>query len=349
VGAIRSAARAGATRRAVCVSSPLAPGAAVPHIGVSLDATSSRSLPPPPQPPQVPFDAPIPGAAKPRLAPKPSPRRVGTGAVITLPNINGKTLAKVIEYGSYHVAARRKGADGEPAKSEEDVKQWDAEFVKVDNDTLFDLVVVGSKEAGLGLRPAVLQLARSPRRPAFFQGARLGCVCLCLCLCVSMCVSVCVCVCVCVCGCVCVCDRERERATESACVRACMRACVRACVCACVCVHACVCARLRVRVPARRRVFDATHTHARTHARTLARTRTHAHAHAHTRAHTHTHTHTHARARTHAHTYARQPTHTLTHANPHTHTPGGQQPRHKRPGKSDLPDNGQHGGGWAPR
>jgi S-phase kinase-associated protein 1 len=64
--------------------------------------------------------------------------------MIPLPNVNGKILAKVIEYCRYHVEAARKGADDKPLKSEDDVKAWDAEFVKVDQATLFDLILAAN-------------------------------------------------------------------------------------------------------------------------------------------------------------------------------------------------------------
>lgn len=76
----------------------------------------------------------------------------GTDEVIPLPNVNGKILAKVIEYSRYHVEAAKKGADDKPAKSEDDVKQWDTEFVKVDQATLFDLILVGVLRARVCMR-----------------------------------------------------------------------------------------------------------------------------------------------------------------------------------------------------
>jgi len=62
--------------------------------------------------------------------------------MIPLPNVNGKILAKVIEYCRYHVEAAKKGADDKPAKTEDEVKSWDTDFVKVDQATLFDLILV---------------------------------------------------------------------------------------------------------------------------------------------------------------------------------------------------------------
>jgi hypothetical protein len=74
---------------------------------------------------------------------------------IPLPNVNSKILSKVIEYCNKHVhaaaAAAKAGADDAGANnssapttaaSGEDLKNWDADFVKVDQATLFDLILV---------------------------------------------------------------------------------------------------------------------------------------------------------------------------------------------------------------
>jgi Skp1 family, tetramerisation domain len=67
---------------------------------------------------------------------------------IPLPNVNSKILAKVVEYAKYHVEARKtvtsedKPLSEKPSKSEEEIKAWDKEFVKVDQGTLFELILV---------------------------------------------------------------------------------------------------------------------------------------------------------------------------------------------------------------
>ncbi len=114
----------------------------------------------------------------------------GAEEMIPLPNVSGKILARVIEYCKFHVDANKKGPDGKPAKTEEEVKvgggnlfslrtrsssppprlpapqplqlgalnmgshptvtclacaqNWDAEFVKVDQSTLFDLILAAN-------------------------------------------------------------------------------------------------------------------------------------------------------------------------------------------------------------
>ncbi|RXI06416.1 hypothetical protein DVH24_018458 [Malus domestica] len=56
---------------------------------------------------------------------------------IPLPNVTSKILAKVIEYCKRHVDA----AKPDEKISEDDLKAWDQEFVKVDQATLFDLIL----------------------------------------------------------------------------------------------------------------------------------------------------------------------------------------------------------------
>ncbi|GLI58817.1 hypothetical protein VaNZ11_000564 [Volvox africanus] len=68
----------------------------------------------------------------------------GTDDAIPLPNVSGRILAKVIEYSKYHVEAEKKGADDKPAKTEDEIKRWDEEFVKVDQATLFDLILAAN-------------------------------------------------------------------------------------------------------------------------------------------------------------------------------------------------------------
>ncbi|XP_044955444.1 SKP1-like protein 1 [Hordeum vulgare subsp. vulgare] len=75
---------------------------------------------------------------------------------IPLPNVNSKILSKVIEYCNKHVQAKpadagaasdtasAAAAAAAPAAPAEDLKNWDAEFVKVDQATLFDLILAAN-------------------------------------------------------------------------------------------------------------------------------------------------------------------------------------------------------------
>ncbi|GKB55994.1 SKP1-like protein 1B [Tanacetum coccineum] len=59
---------------------------------------------------------------------------------IPLPNITSAILAKVIKYCKKHVEA----PNSEDKVAEEDLKAFDADFVKVDHDTLFGLIVAAN-------------------------------------------------------------------------------------------------------------------------------------------------------------------------------------------------------------
>ena len=73
--------------------------------------------------------------------------------IIPLPNVTAKILSKVIEYCKKHVQASPKPADSSAAADAnsttstaaaapaEDLKSFDAEFIKVDQITLVDLIL----------------------------------------------------------------------------------------------------------------------------------------------------------------------------------------------------------------
>ncbi|KAI3416623.1 uncharacterized protein J3R85_015244 [Psidium guajava] len=54
---------------------------------------------------------------------------------IRLPNVTSEILSKVVEYCKKHI-----DADRASSVADDDLKAWDAEFVKVDQGTLLDLV-----------------------------------------------------------------------------------------------------------------------------------------------------------------------------------------------------------------
>ncbi|PIA44726.1 hypothetical protein AQUCO_01700371v1 [Aquilegia coerulea] len=57
---------------------------------------------------------------------------------IPLPNVTAKILAKVIEYCKKHVEVEGQSTD------QEELKTWDADFVKVDQATLYDLILAAN-------------------------------------------------------------------------------------------------------------------------------------------------------------------------------------------------------------
>ncbi|KAK0605289.1 hypothetical protein LWI29_025062 [Acer saccharum] len=64
---------------------------------------------------------------------------------IPVPNVTGKILAKVIEYCKKHVESADKTNDrNNSATAADELKNWDAEFVKVDQATLFDLILAAN-------------------------------------------------------------------------------------------------------------------------------------------------------------------------------------------------------------
>ncbi|XP_008806601.1 SKP1-like protein 1 [Phoenix dactylifera] len=68
---------------------------------------------------------------------------------IPLPNVTSKILSKVIEYCKRHVdaaaASSKSTADDTSSKlADDELKAWDAEFVKVDQATLFDLILAAN-------------------------------------------------------------------------------------------------------------------------------------------------------------------------------------------------------------
>ncbi|KAL3624228.1 SKP1-like protein 4 [Castilleja foliolosa] len=71
--------------------------------------------------------------------------------IIPLPNVTGIILSKVIEYCKRHVddcaPASAYNTDDEPSStliSDAELKAFDAEFIKVDQPTLFDLILAAN-------------------------------------------------------------------------------------------------------------------------------------------------------------------------------------------------------------
>jgi S-phase kinase-associated protein 1 len=61
---------------------------------------------------------------------------------IPLPNVTGPILTKVIDYCTHHRNDPIQNHDDDLKKTSEDIDDWDAEFCKVDQGTLFELILV---------------------------------------------------------------------------------------------------------------------------------------------------------------------------------------------------------------
>ncbi|XP_008807151.1 SKP1-like protein 1A [Phoenix dactylifera] len=65
---------------------------------------------------------------------------------IPLPNVTGKVLAVILEYCKKHAdfdAGKPSGHDGRPATKEE-VAAWDADYIDVEQDVLYDVIVASN-------------------------------------------------------------------------------------------------------------------------------------------------------------------------------------------------------------
>jgi S-phase kinase-associated protein 1 len=63
-----------------------------------------------------------------------------TQEAINLPNIKGRELDKVIEYCAYH----NRADEPDSGVSDNDKKTWDENFVKVDKEALFSLIMAAN-------------------------------------------------------------------------------------------------------------------------------------------------------------------------------------------------------------
>lgn len=65
--------------------------------------------------------------------------------VIPLPNVTGKILGKVIEYCKYHLEHPTPvSEEKKEEKSTENISPWDQDFCKVEQNTLFELILAAN-------------------------------------------------------------------------------------------------------------------------------------------------------------------------------------------------------------
>lgn len=63
---------------------------------------------------------------------------------VPIHNVRGTILSKVIEYCRFHVEAEKKDENEKAAKSEDDIKQWDTEYMKIDQNVLYELILAAN-------------------------------------------------------------------------------------------------------------------------------------------------------------------------------------------------------------
>jgi len=64
--------------------------------------------------------------------------------VVPLPNVNSTILKKVIQWATYHRDDPLPPEDDEKDKRTDDISSWDADFLKVDQGTLFELILAAN-------------------------------------------------------------------------------------------------------------------------------------------------------------------------------------------------------------
>lgn len=64
--------------------------------------------------------------------------------VVPLPNVNAAILRKVIQWATYHKDDPPITEDEEKEKRTDDISNWDVEFLKLDQGTLFELILAAN-------------------------------------------------------------------------------------------------------------------------------------------------------------------------------------------------------------
>jgi len=69
----------------------------------------------------------------------------GDDEVVPLPNVNSAILRKVLQWATYHKDDPQPAEDDEnKEKRTDDISSWDADFLKVDQGTLFELILAAN-------------------------------------------------------------------------------------------------------------------------------------------------------------------------------------------------------------
>ena len=69
----------------------------------------------------------------------------GEEEIVPLPNVNAAILRKVLQWATHHKDDPPQPEDDEnKQKRTDDISSWDADFLKVDQGTLFELILVST-------------------------------------------------------------------------------------------------------------------------------------------------------------------------------------------------------------
>jgi len=68
----------------------------------------------------------------------------GDEEAVPLPNVNAAILRKVIQWANYHKDDPPVTEDEEKEKRTDDISSWDADFLKLDQGTLFELILAAN-------------------------------------------------------------------------------------------------------------------------------------------------------------------------------------------------------------
>ena len=63
---------------------------------------------------------------------------------IPLPNVSGKILEKVIEFCTHHLNDSPPNSDAGDDKRTDNISPWDTDFCKIDQTTLFELILAAN-------------------------------------------------------------------------------------------------------------------------------------------------------------------------------------------------------------
>jgi len=66
------------------------------------------------------------------------------GHPVPLPNVDGKILSKIVEYCKYHAEHPTQVEDDKTNKKTDDIVPWDLDFCKVDQSTIFELILAAN-------------------------------------------------------------------------------------------------------------------------------------------------------------------------------------------------------------